>query len=159
MTSLVAAARDKLAGESTVTALLGSDTEFTVWIFEDRLFARVEGTESVALVLRQRGSWTSPNGHNTLRFPRLLVEVYVDPTRDSDGMVTDVVGADLRGDAVYRAVDAVLHRAAQEAQTWGTGDRALRTVGCQRLDEPEPADVPDGDGLRVLRVNYGVTVG
>lgn len=144
--------RRYLAQQSDVTALVGHDHEWDTWIFQDRLYTMVEGTSQVAVVLSQRGAWTSPNSYNTLRTPRIVVEIYADPTRSNSRL--EVRDAGDKAMAVFEAIDSHLHMVSGIASWDG-----LRIVGSTRLDEPEVFDVPDGDGMVRAQVFYGVGVG
>ena len=143
-----------LQGFPDVTAVLGQSPSGRPYLFQDTLYVVMEGTQSTAAVIYRAGGWAGPNAHNTARFPRIGLEVYVDPIRDGGGNVTSPGEAERRIDAAYKAIDRHLHRQPQnETQMWGT----VRTIGCTRLVEPTVTPVPNGDGLIRLDTFYGVT--
>lgn len=174
---VVQAARQFLATFPEVMSELGSDAG-TVYLFQWSLHVPVEGTQEVACVLSTTGSWTSPNTHNTAKFPRLLVEVYADPIRDVKRSPT-VYNTQQRALRVAEKISDVLHR--PFAGEWGpvanpaydsadpeaepetiplrVFDDNLRIIASHRLDEPAPFPVPDGDGMVVARVAFGLSVG
>ena len=89
-TSLAQGAREHLVQYAPLRVLLGSGKGFPTWIFrgQDDLskpYVNMEGTGQAALLLRQDGGWTTPNRHNTMSFPRRVVERYIDPERDAVG--------------------------------------------------------------------------
>lgn len=137
-----------------VTAALGSDKVWTSWLFDRRLYARYEGTSKTAVVLSTAGGWTSPNAYSTVRFPRLRVEIYTDPTRDGAGAVV-TRDAEARALDVFDLVDRRLHNTSGHDVMWG----GQRVIASTRLSEPEVFDVPDGDGAVRCEVYYGLGVG
>lgn len=145
-----------LSGFDDVLDVLGTFPNTTTpYLFQQSLWVAMEGTSSTAAVLSRAGGWAGPNVHNTLRFPRLQLEMYCDPLRDDDGNVTDPAEAERRIEAAYRVLDSHLHRPQSGIQMWG----AVRTIACARQVEPVVYPVPDGGGLLRLLVFYGVTEG
>ena len=151
--NIIRSLRRYLALQDDVTLTLGHNHEWDTWIFQDRLYAMVEGTSQVAVVLSQRGAWTSPNSYNTLRTPRIAVEIYADPTRSGNRL--EVRDAGDKAMAAFEAIDQHMHLVSGGTVMWDD----LRIVGSTRLDEPEVFDVPDGDGMVRAQVFYGVGVG
>lgn len=125
------------------------------YLFQHRLWVEMEGSQSTAAVISSDTGWAAPNLHNTLRFPRVVLTLYADPARDSQGNVTDPGEVRRRIDDAFTVFDRRLHRVSGGTQMWGT----VRTVSCERLTEPTNAAVPDGDGLRSLVASYAVTQG
>lgn len=152
--NLTLSLRRFLVGIPEVTATVGSDLQWDSWIFRERLYAMVEGSGEVAVVLNTAGAWTSPNAHNTLRTPRLLIEIYADPTRNSAKQIHERDAGD-KALTTFEAIDRYLHNVSGHATMWDD----LRIVKSTRLDEPELFDVPDGDGLIRAQVFYAVGVG
>jgi hypothetical protein len=60
---------------------------------------------------------------------------------------------------VYRLIDRVLHRPDDGGFYWGNTDGTLRIVSSSRAGEPDISDVPDGDGVVRLLVNYNIELG
>lgn len=153
---LVQGAQKWLLGFADILAVLGVQQDTgTHYLFQHTLWAPMEGSESTAAVISRSpgGGWANPNMHNTIRFPRLAVEVWVDPQRDDGSNAVDPGEAQRRIDNAYQVIDRHLHRPQGDAQWWGT----VRTLGCIRLGEPWTYPVPGGDGLLRLQVFYGVT--
>lgn len=136
--------------------VLGVYTETnTPWLFQHELWTKVENTSSTAAVISYAGGWAGANQHNTVRFPRLSLDVYCDPIRDAAGNVTDPGEAFRRMFYVWGVFDDVLHRPESGTVMWGT----VRTIGCTRITEPAVDYLPEGDGVRRLHCFYSVTQG
>jgi len=151
---IVLATRRHLAEQEDLTALLGSGNGYDTWIFQNRLYVPVEQTGKAALLIRQQGSWSSPNAHNTVRFPMIVIEVYVDPKRDD---LRNSVSFNLQPqiDEIFQELDKALHRAKGKVEMWST----LRTLGSERMSEPDYFPQQDTENVWVARVTYAVTTG
>jgi len=154
VTDVVLAVRKMLAAQSDVCALLGSDSRFDTWLFQDTLFATVENSQTCAVVLTLEGGWTAPNDYNTARFPRLGTTIYADPKRDSANNITS---DDTRNKilAVHQVLDKYLHRPTKATAIWG----GLRILASTRLNEPYPRPWVDGDHAASAQVFYALGVG
>ena len=150
---LAVAAVTYLSAITEITDLLGSDDVFDTWIFRDDLLAVVENTGKSALVVRQQGSWAEANQHNTMRFPRLIVEMYVDPPRDTLGNA-EISTVDDVADHLFEVIDFYLHRARGGEEMWGT----RLTLGSYRAGEPDRFPWADVDGTQAYRLTYNVTM-
>jgi hypothetical protein len=161
MPDLVTAARRELASHSDLTDLLGSDATYSTWIFRWRPYVIVEGTSSAAIVLSRRAAHAAPNTHNTMRFPRLQVEIFADELRNAAGNPTRAARAEDYCESVFDVMDKYLHRPDAKGFYWGAegDDPGLRILSSWRLDELDVVDVPDGDGMVRGLVSYGVTLG
>lgn len=128
--------------------------KLTPGVFSYRLWTRMEGSQSTAVVIQHDGGWATPNIHNTLRFPRLVLNVWADPLRDEQNNNVDprVQG---RANACFEIVDRFLHLTAGPDRMFGS----IRVVSCVRITEPVIYDVQDGDGLVRLQASYAVTQG
>lgn len=124
-------------------------------IFQYRPWATIEGTSTTCAVLTSDGGWAGANLHNTLRFPRLTLNLWCDPIRDSSRNVIDPGEVMRRAFNTYRVFDRYLHRTGGDDVMFGS----LRTVSSTRLTEPSIIVIPDGDGLVRLQVTYAVTEG
>lgn len=145
-----------LAGFTDVTDQLGAADDGSPWLFQQLLHAVVEGSQQSAVVFSgPHGGWAAPNDYNTLEFPRLLLDLWVDPIRDPQHDYIELAETYRRARRVYAVLNSHLHRPSHETVYWGT----VRTVGCSRLGEPVLAPVPDGDGLIRLQVYYAVSMG
>lgn len=127
----------------------------TVGIFQYRPWATLEGTSTTCAVITNDGGWAAPNPHNTLRFPRLTLNIWADPLRDSVNNVVDPGEVMRRAFATYRVFDKLLHRTGGPEVVWGQ----LRVLSSVRLVEPTIYVVPDGDGLVRCQVIYAITEG
>ena len=127
----------------------------TPWLFPHSLWQVVENTQSVAVVVTVNGGWASPNEHNTLRFPRLGIDIWADPLRNPDRSVRDPGELHQRINRVYKVFDTVLHRPRGGHQYWN----GTRVIDCVRMTEPMLYVVPDGTGLIRCQTYYAATVG
>jgi hypothetical protein len=124
----------------------------TPGIFGYRLSTVMEGSSATSVVIAHDGGWAAPNLYNTLRFPRLLLNVWADPIRDAQKNNIDPL-VQRRANACFETFDKVLHRSFGEVIWFGT----VRVVDCVRLTEPIMLD--GGDGLIRLQAYYAVTQG
>jgi hypothetical protein len=157
----VHAARIELVSRGVLVGLVGTDSVWTDgWIFQHQRYIDVRSTGSACVVLASRAGWSGPNRHNTVRFPRLQVEAYVDPTRDTNlnpsGEAPPTVQE--RADAIFKAIDPVLHRVDGGGFIWG-GVGGIRIVSSLRGVEPDIVEVPDGDGEVRMLVSYDLELG
>lgn len=144
-----------LATFDDVTSLLGSAPDGSPYIFQDTLHAVMESTQQAAVVLSTMGGWAT-NDYSTMEFPRLLLNLWVDPIRDSANNTIELAETRRRARQIYLALNSHLHRPqCGDPVYWGT----VRTIGCGRLGEVVIAPVPDGDGLIRAQVFYGVVLG
>lgn len=123
-------------------------------VFGYRLWTRMEQSQKTSIVIAHDGGWAAPNMHNTLRFPRILLNVWADPLRDGTGNNIDPLVAG-RANACFEIVDRFLHLTAGAERMFGS----IRVISCVRLTEPVPIDVPDGDGLIRIQAYYAATQG
>ncbi len=143
-----------LQAQPPVLAVLGSfEGSSSPWLFQRRMWAEIEGSSSAAAMLYSDGGWTSANPHNTMRFPILSLEIWVDPLRDSQNNVSNPSEVWRRMNHIYKVIDGYLHRPQGGQQYWGT----VRTVACVRMTEPTIYEVPDGDGVLRGLVSYAVS--
>jgi hypothetical protein len=152
---LVQGAHTYLSTQPDVLAVLGSYGTGVAWLWPHQLVATIENSQSTAAVIVRQPGWAAPNVHNTMRFPRIGIEITGDPLRDAGNNITDPNEVIRRLEAVYRIIDAHLHRPQGGDQMWGT----VRTIACARLVEPYVYPIADGNGMQCLTVSYGVTEG
>lgn len=153
---LVTGASEYLAGFPDVLTVLGHYPGKTKpYLFRHRPWVKIENSQSTVCVLTNTTGWTTPNLHNTLRFPRLGVEIYVDPIRDPDNNSIDPDEATRRAHAAYKVLDRHLHRPQSGEQWWGS----VRTIACERLAEPILLLGTSIEKPLILQVFYAVTEG
>lgn len=145
----------QIATFSTVTSLLGSETDGTPWIFQNTPQVTVEGSGKSAVIVRQEGSWTPPNFHNTIEFPRLVIDALSAPSLN----ILDVIAArdaEERNLVILAAIRAQFHRVDGSSQIWD----GVRVLDCVALLEPAPIplDIESGE-LKLHRVTYALKVG
>ncbi len=158
---IVKAARRFIAQQDGIASVLSSDAHWDLYLFQERLMVRIESSQNIACVLLQKGNWTSPNNHNTLKFPRLIVEFWADPDRDSRSNVTLPLSAKDKILAAYEFLDKYLHRVAGGDLWWPDQDDsgAVRVISSKRSDELSFYEVPDGDGMMRAQVIYNIVMG
>lgn len=155
MTDFVRAARNELASYTDIKNLVGSGEGFDTWIFREDKYVSLEGTGEALIVLSQNGGWAAPNAHNTAKFPRLQVEIFVDPARDSD-LQPVLTTPHERARELVTLVDAVFHIPEGGEIEW---DNELRVLGSKKQSEEEITFVPDGDKMVRALVYYEVSLG
>lgn len=166
MTSLSLNVRNQLARRVSLTALLGSSAHWTTWIFDQRpIGIKVENTQKCMIVVNEFRPFTSPNEHNTMRFPQITIDIWADPTRNSN-LSVKTYDADNKIEAIAKEVDAVMHTVDRGTPSgmpiiWGTQAQELAKTGSviagsERLDGPDYSDVKDSEGTRMGRLIYGV---
>lgn len=168
MSVLAHAAQNMLAQKSSVTSLLGSNAIWSTWIFVDSPNAMVENTQSCLVVISQNGSWANANDHNTARFPQLIVDVWADPTRNSDGSVKkpDAKNKVVR---VFDQIDKYLHLVNKSnpdgsSIVWGTASEIANKTGVRISDsvrasgDIEFSPTFDNKGGWMGRMYYNISV-
>jgi hypothetical protein len=145
--------------DALLDAGLGSEDDGRMWLWpwDERL--QVQGSGRGSLVISTPGSWAAANTYNTLRFPRLQVEVYGDIDRD------EVAGpfyrsAQKKAEDIWVVADALLHRPGHRNMHWGGSSGTLRIVSSVRTSgEPDRSEVPDVDGVWRLLASYALELG
>lgn len=123
-------------------------------VFAYRLGVRMEQSQSTSVVIAHDGGWAAPNLMNSMRFPRLLLNVWADPRRDAMGNASDPL-LQRRANACFETFDKYLHCIGGGEMWWGS----LRVIDSLRLTEPIIVDVSDGDGLIRMQAYYAITQG
>jgi hypothetical protein len=155
---IVSGAVKFLLAQPDVVAAVGTFViggQQTPGIFGYSVVGTVEGSSKTAAVLTNDGGWAGANLHNTLRFPRLTLNLWSDPMRDGGRNVTNGPEVMRRCFAVYKVFDRYLHRTGGSDVMFGS----VRVITSTRLTEPTIIVVPDGDGLVRLQVTYAITEG
>lgn len=134
-----------LSAQTVLTDLLGKfESDDEPFLFQDEIrMVELEGTQKAAVVVADGGSWSSGNEHNTMEFPRLRIDLYVDPLRDADLNYVEPAETMRRGRLIWKVINSLLHRPQGGTQMWG----GVRTLSCVKLARPEPYPVTDGDGM------------
>ena len=168
MTSLSLAARNYLAQDPELRALLGRSQSWDTWIFDTKpVGVRIENTSRCMIVINESGTWTTRNEHNTMRFPQLQVDIWADPTRNSD-LSVQVYDASDKIERIAKVLDKHLHltdpgTVLGRPYVWGTAEQVLAKTGvviagCFHRDGPTISDVRETDGTLMGRLVYGVNV-
>lgn len=168
MTKLSLGIRNFLAQDTALKALLGRSQSWDTWIFsDDPVGVKVESTQKCLIVITENGLWTPPNAYNTQRFPRIFVDVWADPTRNTNGSVK-ISDAKDKIEAIVAVVDSHLHtvdlaRPDGMPWIWGTAEQISNKTGVvvsgsQHLDGPDYSPIRDSEGSFMGRVTYGVNV-
>lgn len=124
-------------------------------IFGYRSWATLEGSSKTCIVLSSDTGWAGANTYNTLRFPRLVMNIWADPIRDAGGHVIYPGEVMQRAAKVFRVVDRYLHLTGGPEVYFGQ----LRVISSTRLTEPTIFAASDGDGLIRSQTVYAVTEG
>lgn len=166
MTALSLAVRNLLIQDSAITDLLGKSVIWPQgWIFDGSLRVKLENTSRVAIVVNEIAPFGTPNQHNTMTFPRVSVDIWADPTRNTDKSV-QLDDAKNKIEAVGKLVNAHLHTvdtgtSSGEVLIWGTADEILAktgvvVAGSERLTGPEYNPVSDSTGAWMGIWTFGV---
>lgn len=168
MTQMTLAARNLLAQDTALTPLLGRSVTWSTWIFEDNpQGVRVENTQKCLIVVGEDRGYTSPNEHNTMRFPRLIIDIWADPTRNEDRSVK-VNDAKDKIEAIAKLVNNHFHTVDPgtpqgNIRQWGTAEQiAAKTgvyvAGSVRREELSFSPIKDSEGSFMGRLIYGVNL-
>lgn len=155
---IVSGAVDYLLNQAAAVAAVSTfiiDGQQAPGIFQYRPWTPMEGSSGTCCVVSSDGGWAAPNLYNSLRFPRLTVNIWADPIRDAGMNGVDPGEVMRRAFATYKVIDKFLHLTGGPEVWFGQ----LRIVSCVRLTEPVTYAVPDGDGLVRSQVLYAVTEG
>jgi hypothetical protein len=182
-TSLALAARNMLVQLPEVKQLIaerkigrGTALFNDGWVFADKPYTTIENYSNRALiVVTESGGWTTPNPHNTARFPRLYVDIWASPTRNADGSVKEQDADDLIRE-VMAAISPYLHLVHGSVPTdwpeffgkpgdfifWGNAEEMAAhdcplILGSERQTEPVFSDVADGEGVRMATYVFNVS--
>lgn len=163
---LTLSVRNFLAQQPDVTALLGSSPNWDTWIFADQPWAKVENSSSAMVVIQQDDQWAVPNEHNTMKFPRLFVDVWADPSRNADKSIR-VRDADDRilkiQEAIFRHMHTVSMNYGGMPICWGTAEQMANYTGVlisgsSRKQETKFSPMANNDGGRMGSCVYGVNL-
>lgn len=167
MTDLTLAARNLLAQDHQLRKLLGRSASWDTWVFSEEPFANFEGSGKCLIVINENGTWTAPNAHNTLSFPKLTVDVWADPTRNPDKSVR-VQDAKAKIVDIGKLLSRHFHLVDMGTRTgmpyiWGTAEEIANKTGVvisgsQFLNGPTFAQVRDAQGAWMGSFDYGVNV-
>lgn len=153
--NIVGELRQYLASQVSLTSLLGVTESWPTWIWTWKPAVHVDGTGKIGLLIYQQGHWVPPSLSHSIRHPRICAEAWTSPTVGEDGNILHR-DAETRGLKVLDVLDGILHR--PQGGILLTLASGLRLTESHRLSEPEPYDIPESDGSKLLRVYYGVTV-
>lgn len=165
MSRLTLAIRNLLVQDPDITSRLGRSTKWPEgWVFDMKPYVAIENKQRVLIVVSQQGGWSAPNSHNTMKFPRIAIDVWADPTRNDDNSVS-IDDADDKIVDVLKYVARTLNKvnlSAEFIEMWGTADEIASKTGVpilasQQLDEVELSPMSDGNGARMGRVYFGIT--
>ncbi len=158
---LVRGATKYLLSFPDITNLVGQFPGGTPYIFEEKPLVTMQGVSKqwpgnavTAIVLTTSGTWASPDPQSTGQFPKLGVEIWADPPRDADGMVTKPSEARVAADYLYKVVDFHLNRTSSDLVFYGTVPifRSVRIGDITYLPK-----IPSDDHLVLGNVYYAIS--
>ena len=94
---------------SDIVSLVGSDAAGS-WIFDSAPAQNMNSTSAMCIVVYNAGSWGTPAPGQTAEFPRVGIDIWSDPPRDSMGQVTEPQAARRAADLLYRTIDRHMNR-------------------------------------------------
>ncbi len=151
---IVAGAVKYLLSRPECVAAVGTTDIGTPLIFQHNLYFPIEGKSTTAVVIHYNGG-DGANLHNTLRFPRIMLEIWADPLRNMGRNTVDPGEVWRRINDTFTVFDRALHRPQGGVQMWGN----LRTISATRQAEPIVYPVPDGDGMMRAATFYSIEQG
>ena len=168
VTKLTLDIRNTLAQDLTLTTLLGKSQTWATWIFDESpVGVRIENTSSCLIVVSEDDQYTSPNAHNSMEFPRVFVDIWADPLRNTDRSIR-VNDATTKIKNIQRLVDKHLHLVSPSGPLgapviWGTASQILAktgtvVAGSTRLSGPRFSGVRDSEGTIMGRLVYGINL-
>ena len=137
-----------------VVSLLGTSDSGMPFLYNGKIYHSMAGTSSCAVVVIDSGGWAAPNTSNTAEFPRIGIEVWSDPPRDANGIVTEPTEARTRAKAVYQVFNKYLHVPYSTILNFG----GVLAFGSIRLGEPSWMQDPDKDQVGKLTTFYGISM-
>jgi hypothetical protein len=162
MDDIASGACQYIAQSAAIISLLGSVPESdpnpvnvgVPFLWRETPLFTLTGTGQAMIVCSNAGSWGAPVAGSTARFPRLSVELYVDPLRDAALNWTDLTGNTVRRlEQLFAIVHGYLQRRDPAPIIWGD----LCTVGCTLLAEGTTTQWSDTDGVQYKQCFYGCT--
>ena len=166
MSRLSKAVRNLLVADPEIFYLVGSDPTWNDgWVFYDNIYVRLENSQTSAIVITENSTFSAPNPHNTMIFPRLVVDIWSDPTRAPENTIQAQDAKD-KIEALHALVKTHLHTvnlSDNRGNTiyWGTPAEiatksGVAIAGSQLLSGPEYSSLVDGNGAWMGRFVYGV---
>jgi hypothetical protein len=110
--------------------------------------APVERSGSSAIVIQESSPWATPSVAKTQRYPRIVVLIYSDCSRDLSGSPIRDDGPE-HAMTIWREVDRYLH---DIAHNWSD------VISSARERDPETMGIPAQDGSVMLSTSYAVVV-
>lgn len=150
-----------LLGFSDLTTMLGSfsgsdpivGNQGQPYLFNADLLVTMKGTQQIAIVTNDWGSFSGPPILGSQRFRRLRVDIWVDPLRNAAGNISNSdASTKNRGNQVFNVLNRHLHFRDADTRQWGD----LVVAGCQLSVEPDFNRVPDGDWMMMGTAVYQV---
>jgi hypothetical protein len=156
---IVSGLRTFLLEDAELTATLGTGYGYDVWLFvgEENSSAppiEMQGTQKTSILLRKEGSWSTQNRYNSMHFPLLSVEIYVDPLRDGVGNVISSYQRD-RFAPIENIIEKLLHRIHTESQMWGD----VRTLSSTKFNDWRYFTFDTTTGVRIAACSFEVVQG
>lgn len=136
------------------TGLVGSDALYPLWVWENNLQARVENSQKCAVVVLMASYWSQPSGSNTWDFPRIQVDIWADPDRNSDHSL-QVDNARAKIWQVHYAIRKFLHSVDSEVNFWD----GMRILSTKCAGDPVIRQIADGNGGYMGTVYYNLSIG
>lgn len=167
MTELSLGARNLLAQDADLRALLARSAKWDTWIFDENpVGSKIENTSKCLIVLTEGDAWSGANEHNTEWFPTLRVDVWADPSRTENGTVK-TFDAKSKIERIARVVDRHFHRVHPwergEPLIWGTAEEISSKTGVVINTSKRAtgsiiySPIRDTDGAWMGRITYNIS--
>lgn len=158
MTVLTLDISNRLAADEDIQSLVGSSSNFPVWVFEDRPWATIEGTQTSMVVVTEDTPFSEVPAFGTIGSSRVHVDIWSDCTRNSDGSV-QVRDADDKIKAIVPHVMKYLHTVNLDTPSGYPRKYGSSYILAGEVDMSGVilSDVFDSDGTRMGRLTFTVT--
>lgn len=168
MTTLSLAARNLLAQDADLRAMLARSESWDTWIFDENpVGSKIEQTSKCLIVITEGDPWTSANEHNTLWFPTINVDVWADPSRNANKSVK-IFDAKTKIERIIRQVDKSMHRVQPSGPDgmpvlWGTAAEISSKTGQLIVDSKRSSGgiiyspIRDTEGAWMGRATYNIS--
>lgn len=167
MTKLSLAARNLLAQDTDLRALVGHDSVWTDgWIFDQtNQNVTVENSQTCMIVCNEVAPWTASNNYSTQRFPTLRVDIWADPQRNANNSVY-IDDTQDKIMAIFYILQKYFHTVDMTYGTgnmiyWGTEDEissmtGVPIFGSQHMSGPSFQPIEDGNGGQMSSFSWGI---
>ena len=171
MSVLSLAMRNEAVKHPAIASLLGSNSVWDVWAFDQKPEVPIENSQKALIVFVPHGIGVPVSEGTYFKTQTVDIDIWADSTRNPDGTV-QVEDADDKIEAITDALNKVFHTVSLSElspeglpngniRRWGSEqDIANRTakviLGSTHTSSTKPRDMTDSDGTRMTTLTYAV---